>query len=408
LILLFCFSLNTVTAGKTNIFFGNGMFNTYMDAFSSMQALSLFIRQEASRRGYSEDIEFFLAYNRSEAKTTPVGMDNSNVFQELSEVIRQRGYLGSDLVDLFFDSLSGTKILPTWLRDKVGEINKSLAFAGSLGELILDSDLLAHVSAYRNKLYEGGKVVLVAHSQGNLYANNAYNLIYGVGEPLSSTSFGIVYVATPDSTRHGGFPYTTLTNDWIINFVQTSFPLTLAGNITNTSGDETFLHHNFIDAYLAGNESGPKIVNDVFDVMENYLTDAEKVVEGGDITVTLTWGHATDVDLHVFEPNGNHVYYSSKQGTYGRLDVDNQDGYGPEHYYSEQNATGQYIIAVNYFSGLVPETAYVVINAGSIQRVYTVSLPSETGSAGNSSPQQVAVINATYNSLSQSYEFSIQ
>jgi uncharacterized protein YfaP (DUF2135 family) len=102
------------------------------------------------------------------------------------------------------------------------------------------------------------------------------------------------------------------------------------------------------------------------------------------------------------------VYYSSKQGTYGRLDVDNQDGYGPEHYYSEQNATGQYIIAVNYFSGLVPETAYVVINAGSIQRVYTVSLPSETGSAGNSSPQQVAVINATYNSLSQSYEFSIQ
>jgi hypothetical protein len=169
LILLFCFSLNTVT-GKTNIFFGNGMFNTYMDAFSSMQALSLLIRQEANRRGYSDDIEFFLAYNRSEAKTIPTGMDNSNVFQELFEVIRQRGSQDADLVNLFFDALSGTKILPTWLRDKVGEINKNLAFAASLGELVLDSDLRAHVSSYINKLYEGGKVVLVAHSQGNLYA----------------------------------------------------------------------------------------------------------------------------------------------------------------------------------------------------------------------------------------------
>lgn len=34
----------------------------------------------------------------------------------------------------------------------------------------------------------------------------------------------------------------------------------------------------------------------------------------GIITAMLTWGSNPDIDLHVFEPNGTHVYYTNFLG----------------------------------------------------------------------------------------------
>lgn len=53
----------------------------------------------------------------------------------------------------------------------------------------------------------------------------------------------------------------------------------------------------------------------------------------GPITVTLTWDANPDVDLHIFEPQ-RHVYYASRIGYNGYLDLDDTNGYGPEHYYT--------------------------------------------------------------------------
>lgn len=48
----------------------------------------------------------------------------------------------------------------------------------------------------------------------------------------------------------------------------------------------------------------------------------------------MTWDEKPDVDLHIFEPNGVHIYYRNKQGEIGYLDVDDTSSYGPEHYFS--------------------------------------------------------------------------
>ncbi len=89
------------------------------------------------------------------------------------------------------------------------------------------------------------------------------------------------------------------------------------------------------------------------------------------ITVTLTWGQdRSDVDLHILEPtlngtDGRHIYY----GNMGRagsetpyLDMDNTNGYGPEHYYATEGMTlpnaptndpwlyGTYKIRVYYYA----------------------------------------------------------
>jgi hypothetical protein len=55
------------------------------------------------------------------------------------------------------------------------------------------------------------------------------------------------------------------------------------------------------------------------------------------LDLELTWdGPTSDVDLHVYEENGDgaHVYYANDTGNYGYLNVDDTDGLGPEHYYA--------------------------------------------------------------------------
>lgn len=81
------------------------------------------------------------------------------------------------------------------------------------------------------------------------------------------------------------------------------------------------------------------------------------------LTFTLTWGQdVSDVDLHVLEPGteGRHIYYSNKGSSYDGhpyLDIDDTDGYGPEHYYATEDMTlpnsaslyGTYKFRVHYY-----------------------------------------------------------
>lgn len=42
----------------------------------------------------------------------------------------------------------------------------------------------------------------------------------------------------------------------------------------------------------------------------------------GELRISIGWLGLTDLDLHVTEPGGNHIYYNHKQGHGGRLDLD--------------------------------------------------------------------------------------
>jgi hypothetical protein len=55
------------------------------------------------------------------------------------------------------------------------------------------------------------------------------------------------------------------------------------------------------------------------------------VVAGGDLQIALTWNSAVDMDLHVREPDGGHVYWNRLVGRSARLDFDDVDGFGPEN-----------------------------------------------------------------------------
>ena len=70
-----------------------------------------------------------------------------------------------------------------------------------------------------------------------------------------------------------------------------------------------------------------------------------------DMTVTMSWGqNSSDVDLYVKEPDGDGktgdtVYYSHRRGistTNPFLDLDNTNGYGPEHYIAQNGMKTKY------------------------------------------------------------------
>ncbi len=70
-----------------------------------------------------------------------------------------------------------------------------------------------------------------------------------------------------------------------------------------------------------------------------------------DVRVVLAWdADATDVDLHVFDPNGEEVFYGhnlSYQG--GMISHDATGGYGPEEFSLRHAKPGKYRVEANFF-----------------------------------------------------------
>jgi hypothetical protein len=73
-------------------------------------------------------------------------------------------------------------------------------------------------------------------------------------------------------------------------------------------------------------------------------------VAPADVWIQLTWDGPGDIDLHLYLPNGERVYYGNKQSAAGaQLDVDNTRQDGPEHITMTRAIPGEYRVAVRYY-----------------------------------------------------------
>jgi hypothetical protein len=265
-----------------------------------------------------------------------------------------------------------------------------------------DQDHKTHVQAYRDHLRKGRRVVVVAHSQGNLYANAAYRTLFQTASPTDGErSFGIVAVATPAPAVAGWHPevcsllgcYTTFVNDAVMHWVRQALPDTLPANVLGSSlpdGDTSW--HGFRPAYLHVDEARNQILGHV----RAFVDDFEQLtftVHDAMITASLEWDSDADLDLHVFEHGGrDHVYYAYPGGSAGHLDADDSDGYGPENYYAECGHVegGSFHFAVGYYRGEGPVTARLRVQAGTIARTFTRVLTAPRGEASVTEPQTLA------------------
>lgn len=80
----------------------------------------------------------------------------------------------------------------------------------------------------------------------------------------------------------------------------------------------------------------------------------------------MRWDNQPDLDLHVNEPNNVHVFYGNTSGISGFLDLDDTNGFGPEHYFTNCSTMvpGEYRVGVNYYQGTGNSTMSISVSAG--------------------------------------------
>jgi hypothetical protein len=148
-------------------------------------------------------------------------------------------------------------------------LNFALAYNDTSVPLTFDSDVVdANVRSYRAELALGNKVILVPHSNGNVYADAAYGRL----TPAERLSLGVVAVATLLGSVPGDGPYVTLVEDTFV----AGFPGHLPANTTNTGGfcPEFIGCHAFVGFYLEGEASGPRIVQAVSETIARLVRPA--------------------------------------------------------------------------------------------------------------------------------------
>jgi len=323
---------NDCEPDKFRLVFSNGELTTPKQAFTALNELALNLGNRKAEQG----ITYNLAYNYS-----------TDAFEKLLQTSDQRQWY----VNL-------ARLLHNWKY----QINTP--------------ELNEHVEKYREAILHGQKVLVVSHSEGNFYSNLAQQMLSNQKPAIAMKSFGLFGVATPANHVKG----TYLTNHLdIITSIPGSLPAnwtlrrTDSGKIVDQIG--SIPAHSFSDTYLSPYyDIRPEIVKGIKQEL-TQLKDPPQVVKSGSVTVTLTWnlGNGNDVDLHIFEPDKTHVYFSNKTGKSGYLDVDNRQGFGPEHYYTdcEKLQVGEYLVGVNYYSDSS-------IPAREVTTTVTISTPGST------------------------------
>lgn len=367
------------------VIFGNGVWNDKEAADSSRRLLTRRVESAVAGTDLEGVISYATAHNPSEGTL----LDLLETFEQNAQTDYSQ----------FWRYLAGLDILPDFLQNKLIEI------ANEVDASIVQSNpaVQEHIEKYNAFLSEGDKVVLVAHSQGNLFANIAY---LGIDTSYLE-GFGIVSVGNPDSYVAGGGPYTTLEEDIIINSVPGSLPANLDNffgiNLNDLTG------HTFADSYMApAHQAEAKILNDTINAI-NGLSYPDTSLGSGIITATLTWGSNPDLDLHVFEPNGTHVYYRNLVGISGYLDRDDVTSYGPEHYYVSCDTIepGTYRFGVNYYYGYSAETGTLTLQTGDQIRSRQQTFTQWLGSSGNDNPYVMFELQVT-GTPEEGYEFIVQ
>lgn len=216
---------------KRFVLYLNGMLTTLVKATGNME----FLEDKLNEAGHSYNVQ--MVHNRDEGKLTEGHdvmvqhlMQTSNIsrngaWQKVHELVAN-GFIGASSVK---------KKLVKWLAD---DAQTSKTNEADLKKAIDTIKLL------RNR----GDVVVVAHSQGNFFANEAISRLLTSISDLS-TNVRVLSVATPAFIVPFNGPYVTNRHDEVIQEIRNTSPVgALPGNISSTL--EGGLNHGFKETYL--------------------------------------------------------------------------------------------------------------------------------------------------------------
>ena len=311
--------------------------------------------------------------------------NHSNGYEDFVETFEQRfeeQHLLRERWELFFQVL---KDQGTWW-DRINLSIPELIVNAGQWRQVLQANFIKNLSAllanppatianyeeHQTKIdswiLEGKKLLFVAHSQGNLFVNNAYNY---TTSKISSESVQVIHIAPASPITNGS--HVLADQDLVINGLRVfgSVPpvthdIPIFKPFMNNHGRD-FLGHGLIETYMNPAFGMYESIKGYVDTALATLKAPPTQASQGFFTVTLSWDGSGDVDLHTFEPSGSHVFYSNKQGTSGYLDVDNTHSFGPEHYFASCDktklSTGVYNISLANYARAEGRKATVQISS---------------------------------------------
>lgn len=270
------FSLNSYAAscpidsGITKIYFINGVLNSDIEAQANAKAIKSAYESELKVQYPDEHFEFNYSYNYS-AKGDGVGAGVLDFVEFFEQKIAELGLkLSKWMAPQYFSAfISGSWELllnDPDLKPKdveaLRELHQSaMEFYASHWPNQSESD--SHVRKYVNDLTDGKRLILIAHSQGNLFAQRAMTLL----EPRYGANIGMIGVASPASIEVGNSTHYTATDDRVIQLLR-MFTSVLDANVENDPGllnDPRDLdNHGFINSYFSAGLNSRSLIDEDF------------------------------------------------------------------------------------------------------------------------------------------------
>jgi hypothetical protein len=339
-IFIFC---NGFASSKIFVFHINGVNTTLKDALENAKKLEE--TANVSSNMLSNGGHFDLLYNKEDESAF------CSVCSQLADVFKQKAQEHKDVTvddyvvaymkayNLHYESDSGDYfILKQGIKD---DYLKDSAFVGANLEDIynqfqskIQQDIkFKYVKEFLTNSMESGTgqpfVLLLPHSQGNLYANELYD--YSTQTLfLSADHINIFGIASPASKISGvdmptSFFYITADNDFVINGLRVFCsipPFTLSPLDSNTHLDECNdddLCHSLTDAYLVDKNSNQEIK----DTLNNWLIWIKKelIIDGlnsGQISFAFNFTNLSlteSMNVAIYS-KGNIIYNLANQAVY--------------------------------------------------------------------------------------------
>lgn len=221
-------AISPVAAAPAAIIHVNGIQTTLETATASMLLLKDRVQQRANASNYI----YGIAYNAT-----------AGFMADLLELYRQKTHEETDARS--FWRLIDHDLLPgKWMTEA--------EFGDYLARFIQENiypDMGEHLAIYHQYLAESRKIVFVAHSQGNMYANAEVNMLIS-GPDDAGGKVSVVGIASPARYVLPGSHYVTSSWDNVINVLRSLYPVLPANINLGFQPFHDWSGHSFVKSYM--------------------------------------------------------------------------------------------------------------------------------------------------------------
>jgi hypothetical protein len=405
--------------GYKLVFF-NGAWTTRRNAEDDLNALAAAL--PAQYNGHVISPELFYNHTGCDTQGATCLQDLAEVFIQRAQDIDSTGSIASHF-ELFWEAVgdgsasltqkivqiySGAQSLFDYLHTRM--ISGMMA---GLSYLLSHPPTISEDVVNDSRLYtletEGEKLLLVGHSQGNLFLNQAYDyIVRGWGKQ----DVAAVQIAPASASLRG--PYVLADIDLVINALRVQGGASVPPvNMSLPLSSSDWSGHSLVDTYLDPARSARTQVISLITsgLAELGLPNQPSFMNRASFTVALSWNKPDYGNLDVTDQNGVQLGYLSDDTFFGYMrGVNNR--YGPLIFFATCDPiyfrTGIYHIAMLTFYAYKDEIATIQVATSDDGVIFTKSLSPGSLSSGYSAyPDYTPVFDIIVTNGASSGEYSI-